>query len=130
MSERRNRVWFAAPGAGIAEIHEIDMQRLRDVLDRLLALVEEFDLQLVADMVAHRRRAGDAARCGKAFEPGGDIDAVAIDVIALDDHIPDMEADAEPDMAVFRDRLIAIRHAALHIHGAAGGVDDAAEFDK
>ena len=46
----------------LPEIDEIDMDRLRDVLDAPLALVEELQLELVADLLAHGRRAGDAAR--------------------------------------------------------------------
>src|SRR5947209_15846520 len=45
----------------------------------------------------------DAARFGKRFEPGRDVDAVAIDVVAVDDHIADVDADAEIQTAFGRD---------------------------
>ncbi len=38
------------------------MHRLGDVLDRLLALIDELQFELVADLVAHHRRTGNAAR--------------------------------------------------------------------
>jgi hypothetical protein len=41
--------------SGHAEIDEIDMQRLGDVLDRFFPLVDEVDVEFVADMVPRGR---------------------------------------------------------------------------
>src|SRR5437868_13636509 len=112
--------------SSLAEVDEVDMQRLSYILDRYLSLVDEFNLKLVANMVPRGRRACDPAWPGKTLESGGNVHAVAIDVIAFDDHITNMETDTQFDMAVFRDSFIAIRHSGLYFHGTAGGIDHAA----
>ena len=76
-------------------------------------------------------RQTDGAGLGDAFQPRGDIDAVAHQIaVALLDHIAQMDADAELDAALGRKAGVALDHAVLHLDGAAHGVDHAAEFDE
>jgi hypothetical protein len=42
----------------------------------------------------------DAAEIGQGFDARGDVDTVAIEVVALDDHIAEIDADAQFDMAI------------------------------
>ena len=131
--ERRCRPpGLAADGASgaVTQIDEIDMHRLGDVLDALLALVEEVQLELVADLVAHHRRAGDAARSRQPLEPRRHVDAVAVEVVAVDDDVAEIDADAELDVPVLGNAGVALEHAALDLDGAARRVDDAAELDQ
>ena len=86
-----------------------------DVLQVLVAHVLEDEVELVADMVAHRAGHGDAAGPGDAFEPRGDIDPVAKDVVVLDDHVAKVDADAELDPAVLRHVGVAGSHLALDV---------------
>ncbi len=65
-----------------------------------------------------------------ALQPGGDVDAVAEDVAVLDHDVADMDAHAELDAAIGGDLGIARRHRALHVDGAAHGIDDAGELDQ
>ena len=58
-------------------LHPIHPDRLRDVLDLLIAEIVEGQRQLVADVVARCSRDADRAGLGESFQPGGDIDAVA-----------------------------------------------------
>jgi hypothetical protein len=51
----------------------------------------------VAHLVAHRAADADPARLGQAFEPRRDIDAVAVNVVLVDDDVADIDADAELD---------------------------------
>ena len=44
----------------------------------------------------------DGARLGDAFEAGGDVHAIAEDVVVFDDDVADMHADAEFDALVLR----------------------------
>ena len=106
------------------------MHRLRDVLDRLLALVEELQLELVADLVAHDRRTGDAAGARQALQSRRHVDAVAVEVVALDDDVAEIDADAELDMPVLGHSGVALQHAALDLDRAARRVEDTAEFDQ
>ena len=106
------------------------MHRLGDVLDGLLALIEELQFELVADLIAHHRRAGDAAGPSQAFEPRRHVDAVAIEVVAIDDDVAEIDADAELDVPVFRHPGIALGHAALDFDRAARRIEHAAELDQ
>jgi hypothetical protein len=104
------------------------MHRLRDVLDLLLAEIGEDDGQLGCDLVAHRARNADPAGLGERFKPRRDVDAIAKQIIALDENIADMHADAEahlfagrPVFPVFGERL-------LNRHRALDGVDRTGEI--
>ena len=74
-----------------------DLDRAAHVLELLLAAIDEgvFDAQL--DQVAHGARHGDAAGLGQRLDAGGEVDAVAEDVLVLvvDDDLAEMDADAE-----------------------------------
>ena len=72
----------------------------------------------------------DPARLGQAFQPRRDIDAVAIDVVALDDDVAEIDADAELDARCPPARRVALGHLALHVDRAAHRVDDAGELDQ
>ena len=66
-------------------------------LSSLLAEIVEGESDLAAAPACTRLRDADAARLGDAFQPRGDVDAVAEDVVALDDDVADIDADAEFD---------------------------------
>ena len=68
-----------------------------DVLDALLAEILERDVEPVADLIADRARDADAAGLGELLQARGDVDAVAEDVVVLDDHVAEIDADAELD---------------------------------
>ena len=51
-------------------------------------------------MIVDRARDADAAGPGDAFEPGGDVDAIAIDIVALEHHVADIDADAQLEALV------------------------------
>jgi hypothetical protein len=69
--------------------------------------------------------------------PGGampssraDIDAIAQQIFVLDHDIAEIDADAELDAAVQWFGQVAGGHVALHLDGAANGIDDTAEFQE
>ena len=61
----------------------------------LLAEIGKGDGQLGPDLVAYRARNANPAGLGERFEPGRDVDTVAKQILALDEDIADMHADAE-----------------------------------
>src|SRR5208337_186849 len=66
-----------------------------------------------------------------AFEPRGDIDAVAHQVaVALLDHIADVDADPKDDLTVLGHSGVAFGHRVLHFDGKTHGGDCAAELDQ
>ena len=71
----------------------------------------------------------DRAGRGDAFQPRGDVDAVAHEIaVALLDDIAEMNADAKFYALVGRDPRVALDHGVLHFERAAHRVDDAAEL--
>ena len=106
------------------------MDRPGDVLDAVLAQVDEADRKLLADMLAHGRADADLAGLGERLEPRRDVDAVAKDVLVLDDHVADIDADAKADVLAFIDVGIAVFHALLHHDGAAHRINDRGELDE
>ena len=108
----------------------IDLHWPVDVLQRLLACILEGEVEPVADIVAHRAGHGDAARPGDALDARRDVDAVAIDVVVLEDDVAEMDADAEFDAPVLRHVDIALAHPALDLGGTGDGVHHARELDQ
>jgi hypothetical protein len=106
------------------------MDRPGDVLDAMLAQVDEADRKLLADMLAHRRADADLAGLGERLEPRRDVDAVAKDVVVLDNHVAHVDADTKADALALVDVGIAIFHALLHHDGAAHRIDDRGELDQ
>ena len=104
------------------------MDGLGDVLQGLFAAVGEGGVKPIADVLVDTGGDGDAARFGDLLQAGGDIDAVAQDVFALDDNIAQIDADAKGHALVFIDVLVASGHARLNFQHAAGGVDHGRKF--
>ena len=119
----------------------VGMNRLVEILDLLLAEIGHGDRQSRTDLVVHRRRDPDRIRLGERFQTRGDIDAVAQQIVTVDDHIAEMDADAEPHRSSFgiprcvRSDRILYCYCALHggdcageirHHAVAGGMKDAA----
>src|ERR1700728_1233705 len=107
-----------------------DTDRAGNVLHRLLAEVGERDRELVPDVIVCRSRNAYASGLAKRLQPRGDIDAVAEDIIAVDDDIADVYAEAEYDLPLGNDAAVASQHAALNIDRAAHGIDHAGELHQ
>src|SRR5207245_9191869 len=102
----------------------------RDVLDALLADVVERVRKLLADVIVHGAADADAARFRKRLQPCGDVDAVAVDVVAVYDHVAEIDPDAKADAAVLRDIGVAVDHCSLHLDCAAHRIYDARKLDE
>jgi hypothetical protein len=72
----------------------------------------------------------DPARFGDAFKAGGNIDAVAEDIIIIKNDVTDMNADAEFDPLILRHGGILLGHAALEFNRAAHCIDSAGKLDQ
>src|SRR5580704_18073942 len=79
-------------------------------------------------MVVDRSRDAYAARLCQHLQPGCDVDAVAEDVVVLNDDVAKVDAHAKPDTPLNRHLRLALGHAALDLHSAAHGVDNARDL--
>ena len=71
-----------------------------------------------------------AARLRERLEPGGDVDAVAVNVVALDDDVAEVDADAERDALVLGQLALALGDAPLHLDRALHRLDHARELHE
>ena len=128
-----SRPWDAQEPAGTGHAtqdHPPGLDRLGDVLDPLPTHRGESELKPLVQLLAHLARDADPARLGQAFEAGGDVDAVAVDVLALDDHVAQVHADPETDALRLRHVPLATGHALLDGDRAGDRVHDAGELDQ
>ena len=75
-------------------------------------------------------RDAEAAGLAQRLKPRRDVHAVAKDIVAVDDDVADIDANAEDDTLVLRHRPVARDHAALDADSAADGIDDAGELHQ
>jgi len=108
----------------------IDANGLGDILELLVSPVVESKVKLVGDMVAHRLGYRDPAAVRDTFKAGRDIDAVAKQILAFNDHIAQVDAHPKLDAAILRNLDIPSAHRALDDDGAFNGIHDAWEFHQ
>src|SRR5207244_3557887 len=72
-----------------------------DVLDLLLAEIGKSQWQLVADLIARDLRDAEATRFADRLEPRRDVHAVAENIIAVDNDVANIDADAQDEAFVF-----------------------------
>jgi hypothetical protein len=77
----------------------------------------EREVELRLDLIVDVARDADTARLGEALEARRDVDAVAVDVVVLDDHVAEVDADAEPDTLLGRPVRFVLGHSALNCGG-------------
>jgi hypothetical protein len=79
-------------------------------------------------MVADRARDADAPRRRQRLQPCRDVDAIAVNVVAVGDHVAEIDPDAKAQAALLGKIEIAVGHRALDFGRTAHRVDDAGEF--
>src|SRR6202035_1396759 len=84
----------------------------------------------IADLIAHRARDTNAAWLGEHFEARRHVDAVAKDVIFLNDNVAQIDADTELYPPRRRDVCVAFCHPPLDFGSAHHRVGDAVELDQ
>lgn len=78
------------------------------------------------------RRAGhtDPSWHGERLQSSDAIDAVAVDLPAVGDHLTQMDANAESYVMIPWNLLLLDLELTLNLHGAGKGIDDAGEFGE
>ena len=127
---------FAADGlAGAGRLPtrsrpRIDPHRPRDVLERLLAEIDEISVDLAAHVIVGGAGNQHPARLANPLEPRRDIDALAQNVVALDQHVAEIDADAVDDALGLGDVGVALGHQLLDRDRAFDGGDDGGKFQQ
>src|SRR5262249_39964183 len=83
-------------------------------------------LHLTENRLGHE----DAAWLGQGLDPGCNIDAIAIEIIALDHDIAEIDSDAKHDPAILREIRVCGRHCFLKLERTFHGMDGAGELDN
>src|SRR5258705_10716563 len=99
-------------------------------LQRDLALVVETHIDPVTDLIVNSTRDRNASRHSNAFEPRCNIDAIAEDIVVVDDDVSKMDADAELDPLGLGYLRVLVSHAALNFDGASRCIDGTGKFDQ
>jgi hypothetical protein len=103
---------------------------LGDVFEALFAQVLEVDLYLASCLAIDVAREADSAWLGLTLEARGDVDPVAVDIVALDYHVSQVDADAEFEPLVFVSCGLSLGHAALPGHRTGESIHHAGELDQ
>jgi hypothetical protein len=106
----------------------VDADRLRDVLELLLAEIYKRKLHLAGDVFIHFVGDANAPRLRNGFETSSDVDAIAVDAGVIEDDVALIDPDAEAHAAAFFYVSIALRHRPLDGHRALGCVHYTAEL--
>jgi hypothetical protein len=96
----------------------------------VLARVLERHRELAVDLLVHGAGHEHAARVREGLQPGGDVDAVAVDPRVVVDDIAEIDADPKAHASVLGHGLIAGGHDSLDLDRAFGGTDDAGKFSE
>src|SRR5262249_5157587 len=108
----------------------IHPHRSRDILKLLLARILKIYVDLAAHLTVSVVGNADTAGLGNAFQPRGNINAVAEDILVLDHDIADVNAYSQFDALVGLHARIAFSHATLNVDGAPRSVDRTDKFDQ
>jgi len=117
-------------GMGEGRANPVDPHRPGNVFDLLLAQILKDKGEPVAHVIMNRTGDEDPAGIGQGFDPRGDVDPVAIEVVRLDDDVAEVNADAQFDAVVVRDAGVPLGHGLLHRDCAAHRIEDARKFDQ
>src|SRR5215470_18045548 len=107
-----------------------DLNRSSNVLECLCAAIVKCGVETVAHILMHSARYANPAGCRDFLEPGGDVDPVAEDVVAVDDDVAEVDANAERDATVLGPLRGAISHRRLQFDGTAHCIDHARELNE
>ena len=108
----------------------VGADRLDDVLDAVATERSVVEGELVPDLLVDGVRDADAARLCEFLQPRRDVDAVAKNVVAVDDHIAEIDADAQLQPSRRRYRLVEHDGGLLYRNSAIERIDNAGEIGE
>ena len=114
--------WCSFPGPAP------NTDRLCDVLQRPLTGIFEGEVGLASKLLLHSIGNANTPRLRPSLEPRGDVDAIPEQVVAFDDNVTDIYADAKHDAVLGRDVLLMSSHPLLHGDGTRHSIDNGDKF--
>jgi hypothetical protein len=106
------------------------MHRLSDVLDQVLAYVVESKVELRFHLVVGLTGERDTAGRSQFLQPSRNHHTLTMAILAFNDHVAEIDADAHVDASVLGDTVVALGHRALKDNRAFNSLDDAAELGQ
>src|SRR5579864_6153695 len=85
-----------------------------DIFDAFRPQIFETEIEFVAHLVAHNATDADGTGIGKRLEAGGEVDAIAIDIVAVNNDVAEVDANPEFDAFVGGGFGVPLRHSLLH----------------
>jgi hypothetical protein len=79
-------------------------------------------------MIPYRTRDANSTGLRKSLQPGRNVDGIAKEIVALDDDVADVDADAEPHLLGGRSARIFVGYGVLHRDGALHGIHGTGEI--
>jgi hypothetical protein len=108
----------------------IDLNGLNDVPELPLTPIDKLCRDFTIDEVVCSTRETNAAGLGDCFEPGRNIDALAEDVVAFDDHVADIDPNAKTYSSVLSRAVIEPLQQALNAHRTLNRGDDRGKLEE
>ena len=93
------------------------MDQVGDVLHRQFAEIVIRHIKPVTNIVVDAGRQADPVRFRQRLEPGSHVNAVAVDVVLVNDDVADIDAQTKPNLLIAGNVFVALGHAALNVHG-------------
>ena len=112
------------------EPHPVNPDRLDYVLDLLRTHALEGQVELGLDALVNDVGDADAARLRQPFQARGNVHAVTVDIITLDNDVAKVDTDPKRQLLALRQTGAARRVRPLDSHGAGDGVNDTGELDQ
>jgi hypothetical protein len=101
-----------------------------DILEGEVTQGMERDLEPPGDSLSHGTRNNDPARRCVGLQPSRHIYRVALNVISIEDDIPQVKANPEHDGFILGFIVIGVDHGLLEIYGCRECVNGAGELDQ
>jgi hypothetical protein len=109
---------FSCPTCDGRDAYRVCANRLGDVFDAMAAERPVIEIKLIPDLLVDSVGDANGARPGESLKAGGDVDAIAKDVAAVDDHIAKINTDPELETTVGRHGVVDGPRRSLDLDGA------------
>src|SRR3954447_14471946 len=115
-------------GSFIARMPPPDPNGSLDILYIDTAAILKTNIDARSNALVDNRGNANSTGCGERLQPRGNIDAIAVDVFAVDNYVAEIDANSKHDREA--GRFFILHNRRLHRHSAVHGVNDATELRK